>query len=348
MEIKNDKICFSRTLAYLAALVVVVLGTVVVTNKVNEQKISQESQAGERNTLNHNKCKSKANDVSAFCAKNGACGQYARPISWLSNYDCDTNILKVGRCCTPNISRAWFPTSTPKPTPTQIISPTPDNNIFQQLIKYEKFMRNNSITDMDNRVLIKQSSRANNEILSSNLQNQLHSMLSEYFANPQLKDYVFKVNNDEIKYTENWNISGTKGTTYYAYYFKNCNPTSNPTICFDPNDNRCLKKCDYYGLLSIQVKKNYQYNDNALYEWSIGGWKIPPDEDKFPWIFGVDKNDQVYTMASRTPSRVMVEETTTLGNNKVFIGYSTRAGYLLIEIYRENNNIVLRGIYLRG
>ena len=242
----------------------------------------------------------------------------------------------------------------PTLTPTSILIPTPTAKptqiISSPLKEFQKFMEDNGIADMDNRVFIKQYPHAINEILSVDLQNQLDSMLSMDFTNSQLKDYVFKVTNDEIKYTVNWNISGTTGTTYYAYYFQNCNPTTNPTICFNPNDNKCSKSsgnCDYFGSLSVIVYKDYKHNNNALYEWSISGWNIPPDEDKYPWIFGVDKNDKVYTMASSLVSSVMVEEATKLGNNKVFIGYSTRSGYLLIEIYRENGNIVLRGIYLR-
>ncbi|MDO9028308.1 MAG: hypothetical protein Q7U68_05545, partial [Candidatus Roizmanbacteria bacterium] len=123
---KDNKICFSRTLSYLVVLVVVVLGTVVVMNKVNEQKISQKSQAGELNILDHNKCKSKAKDVNAFCARNGNCGQYAKPIRSLINYDCDKNVFKVGRCCTPNISKSWLPTPTLKRmlTSTMMLTPT--------------------------------------------------------------------------------------------------------------------------------------------------------------------------------------------------------------------------------
>ena len=370
MEITKKKFCISKkSLFLLGILFSIAILTIIVF--YTKKSISLFSKASENNAWKICAINIKTMKNTNNCCNNDELNKGYRCYRDYYSINCNTkDVVKCGRDNCNNETglckgeknipspktkgatksdtfkkRIVSPTSTPKPIPTA----KPTQIISSPLNEFQKFMKDNGIADMDNRVLVKQYSQAINEILSLDLQNQLHSMLSTYFANPLLKDYVFKVTNDEIKYTENWNISGTTGTTYYAYYYKNC-PNS-LKVCFDPNDNKCLKSsgnCDYYVLLDVTVKKDYKYNNNALYEWSIGGLKLPPDEDKYPWVFGIDKNDNIYTMASTSfVSSVMVEEATKLGNNKVFIGYSTRAGYLLIEIYRENSKIVLRGILMK-
>jgi len=367
MKQEDSKICIKKNIILIGFFTIFIF-LLILFSQTNKNNTSLSAKAetfiGFKNYCNSKKTLQNPNCVNNFFGPPYSvdCTDPQNPRGIICIFGCNksTGLCKtVHPTSTPNLlptAKRAYKTSivkllTPTKIPTVQYTLTPTSIVASQLEEFENFLNSNNIDLMDNRVILKQSTQTINEILSVDLQNKLDQMLSDYFKNPQLNDYVFIVTNDEIRYTEDWNISGLTGTTYYVYFYKNCNPTAESTICFDPSDNSCsknLKKCQYFGSLEIKNNKDYQHNHNSLYEWSIGGAHIPPNEDKYPWIFGVDNNDNVYTLASRSLiSTVMVEEKAKLGNSKIFIGYSTRAGYLLIEIYRENNNIVLRGVDLR-
>jgi len=268
-------------------------------------------------------------------------------------------------CCPPDISpSATVPTVTATPTLTPIptvtatptLTPTPTIDLLSTTaVKYKKYFNDKKISGLaGNGAILKLLSQKPNETIPQNMINDLDQMLNKDISDPNLKNYVFNVKNDQYNYKRAYDYgSGITGTDYYIYYYVKCGSKYKYMACFMPD--QCPEECYNNRYFVIRLTKDQtqwqeRFKEKPRFEWKTDGYTTTPPEDRFPSNYGVNGNNEIYTLAADKYSKTstLKEELVNLKDGKKvfftipFVGQ----GLLLSEVFKEANNIIFKGIFL--
>ena len=247
---------------------------------------------------------------------------------------------------TPTLTTTKIPSLTPTKIPTLTMIPTPTPQLISLIgEKYRSFFDTKNIDWLANRgAVLKVKGQNPNETIPKNLADLLHQMLDEDIMNSKIINYVFNV-----KYEQYYSEKD------YVYYYIYCSFPPPKNTCFKPNDSKC-SQCQYAKMFDILLNTdNTKYKEKnkkePFVEWYISGYLSMPPENVFPAYYGVNKEGVVYTLAydEFSATSALKEETINLSENmgKVFITIPFQGGGLLIlEIVKDNKDIIFRGIFL--
>ena len=258
-------------------------------------------------------------------------------------------------CCPPDVSPSVVATPTVTVTPTLTSTPTP-NFILTTALKYKKYFNENNIAWLaGNGAVLKLASQKNpNETIPQDMINKLDQMLNKDVNDPNLKNYVFNVKNDQYNYKQTYDYgSNIKGTDYYIYYYIKCGSKYKYKVCFKPD--QCPEECNNNRYFVIKLTNDdtqweERFKEKPRFEWNMHGYNTIPPKDRFPSNYGVNGDNEIYTLAADKYSKTstLKEELVNLKDGKkVFFTIPfTGGGLLLSEVFKEANNIIFKGIFL--